>query len=276
MKSFILLDGHRSRLEMPFLRYVNHPEDHWVACIGVPYGTALWQVGDSKEQNGSFNMAMTKEKQNLLEVKDTLGLMNDGILDTDLMPLINKAWERSFARVDKNKNAISDRGWNPLNRALLLDPSLRSTMTANENTETYNQANDIIFPNIDIASKIVTDGDPSISTEMTSGTDTNSSTNNLPTPDDLNFQSGMSNFCLKAYLSNEQLQQARESIRSDMKTGKSVKQQLKESTQLSAGIIFKAGSSQLGKMVFDIHKENVEEKQRVLVEKIRKEEKNIQ
>ena len=143
-------------------------------------------------------------------------------------------------------------------------------MTTNENTEAYNQANDIILPNKDM--KQVTDGDPSISTEMTSGTDTDSSTNNLPTPDDLNFQSGMSNFCLKAYLSNEQLQQARESIRSDMNTGKSVKQQLKESTRLSAGIIFKAGSSRLGKTVFDVHKENVEEKQRVLVEKIKKEE----
>ncbi len=50
-----------------------------------------------------------KEKQNLLELKDTLGLQNDGILDTNLMPQFNKAWERSFDRVDKNKNAISDR-----------------------------------------------------------------------------------------------------------------------------------------------------------------------
>ena len=73
-KPFILLDGHCSRLEMPFWKYVNTPADNWIACIGVPYGTALWQVGDSKEQNGSFNMAMTKAKQNLLELKDSLGL----------------------------------------------------------------------------------------------------------------------------------------------------------------------------------------------------------
>ena len=108
VKPFILLDGHRSRLELPFLKYVNTPEDNWIACIGVPYGTALWQVGDSKEQNGSFNMAMTKAKQRLLEDKDTLGLQNDGIIDTDLMPLINEAWEKSFARVKKNQNAIAD------------------------------------------------------------------------------------------------------------------------------------------------------------------------
>ena len=115
VKPLILLDGHQSR-QLPFLKYVNDPEDHWIACIGLPYGTALWQVGDSKEQNGSFNMAMTREKRKLLELKDSVGLQNDGIIDTDLMPLINRAWVESFARVDKNRNAISNRGWNPLKR----------------------------------------------------------------------------------------------------------------------------------------------------------------
>ena len=49
-------------------------------------------------------------------------------------------------------------------------------MTANENTKAYNQANDIILSNKDI--KKVTDGDPSIGTEMTSGTNTDSPNNN--------------------------------------------------------------------------------------------------
>ena len=65
-------------------------------------------MGDSKERNGSFNMAMTKAKQRPLEDKDTLGLQNDGIVDTDLMQLIHEAWEKSFARVKKNQNAIAD------------------------------------------------------------------------------------------------------------------------------------------------------------------------
>ena len=77
-------------------------------------------------------MAITREKQKLLEYKDTIGLQNDGIVYTDFMPLVNRAWAESFARVDKNRNAISKRGWNPLNKALLLDPSLRSTMTVKE------------------------------------------------------------------------------------------------------------------------------------------------
>ncbi len=70
LRPFLLLDGHQSRLQVPLLKYINHPEDNWVVCIVVPYGTALWQVGDSKEQNGSFNMLMTKSKIELLELKE--------------------------------------------------------------------------------------------------------------------------------------------------------------------------------------------------------------
>ena len=34
----------------------------WKACIGLPNGTVKWQVGDSEQQNASWKMAMTKEK----------------------------------------------------------------------------------------------------------------------------------------------------------------------------------------------------------------------
>ena len=146
MKPFLLLDGHGSRLEMPFLQYINNPKDHWVVCIGVPYGTALWQVGDSKEQNGSFNMAMTKAKDEMLEKKIELGLP-DGIVETDMMPLINIAWDKSFARFQKNKKAIVDRGWNPLNRSLLLHPELRVTMTKREQSEEFMLQHNIVLPN---------------------------------------------------------------------------------------------------------------------------------
>ena len=69
IKPFLLLDGHGSRLELPFLKYINTPEDHWVVCLGVPYGTAPWQVGDSKEQDGSFNVSFAQAKQDLLQYK---------------------------------------------------------------------------------------------------------------------------------------------------------------------------------------------------------------
>ena len=64
---FLLLDGHGSRFELPFLEYTNDmaEEGHKrCVCIGVPYGTSVWQVGDSAEQNGSFKMAMVRAKMN--------------------------------------------------------------------------------------------------------------------------------------------------------------------------------------------------------------------
>ena len=126
-------------------------------CIGVPYGTAYWQVGDSKEQNGSFNIAITQAKQDLLETNDTLGLYDEGIVDTDLMPIINSAWKRSFGRIDKNKNAISDRGWYQLNKALLLDPDIIATRSAREKTVEYHQINNIFFPKTETCESIISD-----------------------------------------------------------------------------------------------------------------------
>ena len=47
---FLLLDGHGSRFQMPFKRYIGNAQHKWKVCIGVPNGTAHWQVGGSEEQ----------------------------------------------------------------------------------------------------------------------------------------------------------------------------------------------------------------------------------
>jgi len=66
---FLLLDGHGSRFELPFLDYIRNDETKWKVCIGVPYGTNLWQVGDSAQQNGAFKSRLSEEKALLLEKK---------------------------------------------------------------------------------------------------------------------------------------------------------------------------------------------------------------
>ena len=64
---FLIADGHGSRFELPFLDYICNPEHEWAMCIGVPYGTVLWQVGDSPEQNGAMNMASVKNKRDIMQ-----------------------------------------------------------------------------------------------------------------------------------------------------------------------------------------------------------------
>ena len=64
---FFLLDGHGGCFEESFLDYINNDLHRWKVCIGVPYETNLWQVGDSMQQNGSLKMLLKKVKKWIVE-----------------------------------------------------------------------------------------------------------------------------------------------------------------------------------------------------------------
>ena len=54
----------------------------------------------------------------------------------DIVPLVARAWEKSFANRIGNVKAIAERGWGPaLNRILLDDPDITRTMTSNDMLE---------------------------------------------------------------------------------------------------------------------------------------------
>jgi hypothetical protein len=84
---FVLLDGHQSRFEEGFLRYINDPAHRWVVAIGVPYGTHIWQVGDSSEQNGSFKMSFNKWLDKLYARKRELNVPAN-MVRSDIVPLV--------------------------------------------------------------------------------------------------------------------------------------------------------------------------------------------
>jgi hypothetical protein len=63
-------------------------------------------VGDSSEQNGSYKIAMTKRKQYLVRKKQRMCWANARVEAYEIMIVLNKAWEKSFARVSYNKEAI--------------------------------------------------------------------------------------------------------------------------------------------------------------------------
>jgi hypothetical protein len=64
-------------------------------------------------------------------VKIAMG-MSLNIKPTDVVPVCNKAWPQSFARVEPNKRAIARRGWDPLNRGLLKHPDVLKTKVTQE------------------------------------------------------------------------------------------------------------------------------------------------
>jgi hypothetical protein len=123
---FLLCDGHGSRFEEPFLGYTPESNRPWTCCIGVPYGTPMWQVGDSTEQNGMFKVESKKAKAYTVRDKIRYGL--PATLDkSDIVQIVNVAWQKSFGRVDTNNRAIAARGWGPLNYILLDHPELQET-----------------------------------------------------------------------------------------------------------------------------------------------------
>jgi hypothetical protein len=63
MRPFLLLDGHSTGFDLEFLEYINNSEHRWSVYIGVPYGTSLWQVGDSVYQHGQFKVKLTVKKE---------------------------------------------------------------------------------------------------------------------------------------------------------------------------------------------------------------------
>ena len=129
----LLLNAHGSQFELPCLKYINQKETEWVVCIGVPYGTSLWQVGNSSEKNGSYKLVCAKFKRRLLKMKRDRG-MSPGIHVFEIMLIVNYSWNLSFAQNNENKMAIYDRGWFPYNRNSFMYSTLRAT-TVDEDHE---------------------------------------------------------------------------------------------------------------------------------------------
>jgi hypothetical protein len=89
----LIVDGHISRMMGPFLEYVNDPEHRWSGMRGIPYGTQLWQVGDSAQRNGAFKIAMMKWKRWLRQQKADFGLTQTIDKHNIMMLLLTLAWK---------------------------------------------------------------------------------------------------------------------------------------------------------------------------------------
>ena len=133
----LIVDGHQSRLDPRFVSYINNHDHEWRVCLGVPYATVLWQVGDASEQNGKFKIEWTKVKEWMMVYK-SINCLPCTIGPTDIIPLINRVFHKSYGNVYSNLKALATRGWNPLNRKLLehkeliddsIAPSGQNTLT---------------------------------------------------------------------------------------------------------------------------------------------------
>jgi hypothetical protein len=77
-----------------------------MCCIGVLYGTLVWRVGDSQAQNGTFKIESKKAKLDTVTGKMICGLP-DTLQRSDIVRIVNVAWQKSFARVKTHTKAIA-------------------------------------------------------------------------------------------------------------------------------------------------------------------------
>ena len=130
------LDGHQSRFHEELLSYTNENEDHrWRLCLGVPNATHLWQVGDASQLNGKYKIETYKYKRMLMKFK-LRNKLKPQIEKYDIVPMVNEAVKNSFFIKDASKNAVAERGWNPLNYYLLDHPMLKDTSESEKNNQT--------------------------------------------------------------------------------------------------------------------------------------------
>ena len=259
-KQFLLLDGHGSRLETPFLSYINYIAHEWVVCIGVPYGTLLWQVGDSSQQNGAYNMALARIKKSIIEKKEERMMPLMIIEPHEIVIMVNYAWSCSFARTNHNKEAILHRGWSPLNRKIILDKTISATMTDAEKTN-ENNSGDVTVP-YHVLNTVLDLSEPTVlyDPKFTQSQSTENETLTI-------FLSGTAAWCLQSILRDADLHKAQEKIRQQRCKGQSLKDRIKEGKKVTDGKLFLAGSCRLGKTVFDVVRESKEKHQQALKEK---------
>ena len=237
---FLLLDGHNSRFQLPFLEYILDDAHKWTVCIGVPYGTAIWQVADSKEQNGSYKIALACAKKELVDSKLQMHIEPATLSATDIVPLVNIAWEKSFARIHLNKMAIAERGWTPLNRNLLLYKEIQSTMTAAEKEQFTGKLYEI--PPL-ISVDIGFDNSTSISSISNVSDRFNIQSQKLLS---LNYSSGNSALVLESIVADQDLREARERNRLKKLEGGEIKSRFDEIKSVTAMLHFNALGCKIG------------------------------
>jgi hypothetical protein len=94
-------------------------------------------VGDSHAQNGNYKHYEQIFKDKLLEEKLKRN-MTLNLKPTNVIPIVNYAWQRSFAVAVNNRKAILERGWFPSNRALEVHPDvLRTKKGSDESNVLY-------------------------------------------------------------------------------------------------------------------------------------------
>ena len=83
---FLIRDDHDSRLEVPFLKYIN---SKLVIFIGVSNSTSILQVRGSNEKNDTYKMYCSEYSKMMTNKRFEMGLFEMNLVRMDLIPMVN-------------------------------------------------------------------------------------------------------------------------------------------------------------------------------------------
>lgn len=166
---------------------------------------------------------------------------------TDIIPMVNYAWKRSFERVETNKKAISYRGWFPFNRNVLLHPDLRNTMTEKQITDEINFRDDLIQQQHD---------------------STRNAHNDIPP---LNWQNNYARSFLAHVVRDVDQMTAREQLEKDKEMGVREKKSMDQMSKISSANMIKyAGQYDLNSTILEVVQKKFDESKKKKNDKMMK------
>ena len=107
------------------------------------------QVGDLSEQNGSYKMDTYQYNEMLIKKRMEMNVKSLNINRSDIIPIINFAWSKSFANVENNVKAIRDRGWVPLTSTILQYPEIFASKRESEEQVAIGIVSTLSVPSFD-------------------------------------------------------------------------------------------------------------------------------
>ena len=120
-----IIDGHISRLSLPFLEYINKQACHWQGMLVCSYGMSKCQFHDHEIQNASFKCKLVVVKWKHVQMHCRAGFSAD--LCVEEIPIIVKeASDAMYANVDFAIETFCIMGYVTFTRAVLDDADILS------------------------------------------------------------------------------------------------------------------------------------------------------
>ncbi len=182
-----------------------------------------------------------------------MGMYKLNLLRTDIIPIVNAAWTKSFAKTNSNLKAIQDRGWGPLNKVLLHHPEICSSKPTSSPS--------------DSPPRLTHKDDYSLSSPSSE----DHSLSPIPRPlmnkdiidvEDINFNEGFAGDVIQTILRRAHRdQKTLQNLRKTEKLSADFTTSMKSSTKWTAGVIFDKGKCYLDHEVLQLAKAAKERKQ---------------